>query len=110
MATHSSIHAWKIPWTEEPGGYNPWGCKESDTTEQLLCSVFWEKNKLPCALPWSQIKYSRNHFRMSYETERHFKKTHFDTETRCSLAGFAGIKASGENTVRGNVEITPGHG
>lgn len=66
--------------------------------------------KLPCALPWSQIKYSRNHFRISYETERHFKKTHFDTETRCSLAGFAGIKASGENTVRGNVKITPGHG
>ena len=25
--------AWKIPWTEEPGGYNPWGRKESDTTE-----------------------------------------------------------------------------
>ena len=20
MATHSSVHAWKIPWTEEPGG------------------------------------------------------------------------------------------
>ena len=20
MATHSSIHAWEIPWTEEPGG------------------------------------------------------------------------------------------
>ena len=20
MTTHSSIHAWKIPWTEEPGG------------------------------------------------------------------------------------------
>ena len=35
MATHSSIHAWKIPWTEEPGGlYSPWGRKESDTTEQ----------------------------------------------------------------------------
>ena len=27
-ATHSSILAWRIPWTEEPGG--PWGCKESD--------------------------------------------------------------------------------
>jgi len=27
MATHSSIFAWKIPWTEEPGGYNPWGHK-----------------------------------------------------------------------------------
>ena len=34
MATHSSILAWKIPWTEEPGGLNsPWVCKESDTTE-----------------------------------------------------------------------------
>ena len=27
MATHSSILAWRIPWTEEPGGYSPWGCK-----------------------------------------------------------------------------------
>ena len=34
MATHSSILAWRIPWTEEPGGlYSPWGCKESDMTE-----------------------------------------------------------------------------
>ena len=30
MATHSSILAWRIPWTEEPGGYSPWGRKESD--------------------------------------------------------------------------------
>ena len=34
MATHSSILAWRIPWTEEPG-YSPRGHKESDTTEQL---------------------------------------------------------------------------
>ena len=33
MATHSSILAWNIPWTEELGGYSPWGRKESDTTE-----------------------------------------------------------------------------
>ena len=34
MATHSSILAWKIPWTEELlVGYSPWGWKESDTTE-----------------------------------------------------------------------------
>ena len=25
MATHSSILAWKIPWTEEPGGLQPMG-------------------------------------------------------------------------------------
>ena len=28
MTVHSSILAWRIPWTEEPGG--PWGCKESE--------------------------------------------------------------------------------
>ena len=33
MATHSSILAWRIPWTEELGGYNPQDRKESDTTE-----------------------------------------------------------------------------
>ena len=28
MATHFSILAWEIPWTEEPGGYSPWSCKK----------------------------------------------------------------------------------
>ena len=35
MATHSSILAWRIPWTEEPGVCGPWGLNELDTTEQL---------------------------------------------------------------------------
>ena len=35
MATHSSTLAWKTPWTEEPGGLQSWGRKESDTTERL---------------------------------------------------------------------------
>ena len=34
MATHSSILAWRIPWTEEPGGLQCMGCKEPDTTER----------------------------------------------------------------------------
>ena len=33
VATHSSIPAWRIPWTEEPAGCSSWGCKESDMTE-----------------------------------------------------------------------------
>ena len=33
MAMHSSILAWGIPWTEEPGGLQAMGHKESDTTE-----------------------------------------------------------------------------
>ena len=35
MATNPSIFAWEIPWTEEPGGYSPWGRKELDMTERL---------------------------------------------------------------------------
>ena len=35
IATHSSILAWRIPWTEELGGLQSTGCKESDTTERL---------------------------------------------------------------------------
>ena len=33
MATHSRFLAWKIPWTEEPGGLQSTGLKESDTAE-----------------------------------------------------------------------------
>ena len=40
-ATHSSILAWRIPWTEEPGRLcSPLGCKELDETEQLSLSRF----------------------------------------------------------------------
>ena len=39
MAIHSSILAWRIPWTEEPGGLHSMGCKESDTTEGLTLSL-----------------------------------------------------------------------
>ena len=42
-ATHSSILAWRIPWT-----YSPWGRKESDTTEWL--SLVANSNDLLCFL------------------------------------------------------------
>ena len=32
IATHSSILAWRIPWTEEPGGLQSMGLQELDTT------------------------------------------------------------------------------
>ena len=35
MATHSSILAWRIPWTEEPGGLHSTGSQVLDTTWQL---------------------------------------------------------------------------
>ena len=35
MAAHSSILAWRIPWTEEPGRLQSMGSEELDTTERL---------------------------------------------------------------------------
>ena len=38
MATHSSILAWRIPRTEEPGGYSPW-VAEPDVMQRLILSL-----------------------------------------------------------------------
>ena len=35
MATHSSILAWRILWTYEPGGLQSLGSQKSDTTQLL---------------------------------------------------------------------------
>ena len=50
MATDSSVLAWKIPWTEEPGELWSMGRKELDTTGQLTFFFpkpfffsFWQK-------------------------------------------------------------------
>ena len=41
MATHSIVLAWRITWTEEPGGlYSQWDCKESDMTERLTLLLY----------------------------------------------------------------------
>ena len=32
-AAHCSVPTWRVPGTEKPGGYSPWGRKESDTTK-----------------------------------------------------------------------------
>ena len=40
MATHFSIPAWEISWTEEPGRlYSPWGLKESETTTHTCVHI-----------------------------------------------------------------------
>ena len=48
MATHSSILAWRIPWTEEPGGPQSTRPPESHTTEateHALCDRPWKGQK-----------------------------------------------------------------
>ena len=39
MATHSTILAWRIPWTEEPGGIQSVGSAKSPTTERLTTTL-----------------------------------------------------------------------
>ena len=60
MATHSSILARKIPWTEEAVGLQSMESQESDTTEQLkrLISPFCECTK--CSNPNPNFFYGMN--------------------------------------------------
>ena len=39
MATHSSIHAWEISWTEKPGRLQSMGSQESDMTLQPSTTI-----------------------------------------------------------------------
>ena len=50
MATHSSILAWRNPWTKEPGRLQSMGSQESDTTEQLTLSLSLKKLALSFSL------------------------------------------------------------
>ena len=45
-ATHSSICAWRIPWSEEPGGLQSMGRKELDTTERVTQLSLVHSSKL----------------------------------------------------------------
>ena len=58
MATHSSILAWRIPWTEQPGGLQSlWGLQESDVTEQPSThSSSLSGNRLPAYGPLHKPK------------------------------------------------------
>jgi len=46
MATYSSILAWRIPWTEEPGGLQSMGSQRV-TTEQLTHTSCRQEAPLP---------------------------------------------------------------
>ena len=41
MAPHSSILAWRIPWTEKPGGLQSMGLQRVGQTERLTLSLSW---------------------------------------------------------------------
>ena len=88
LATHTSILAWRIPWTEEPHRLESWGCKESDMTEWLsltqtllwpglgppvvtwqwldLLTVFPHKLKIKCSRLWVSLYLSEIWFKTCF--------------------------------------------
>ena len=50
MATHSSILACKIPWTEEPGGLQPMGLDITEHTHTSTSDINGDKTVTPKSL------------------------------------------------------------
>ena len=42
MATHSSVLAWRIPWTEEPGELQSIGSQSPTRLSDLACTQAWK--------------------------------------------------------------------
>ena len=55
---HSSILAWEIPWTEEPGGYIPWDHKESDTTSNKNNNLITNSHHAIYCVPKTYLSYN----------------------------------------------------
>ena len=71
MATCSNILAWRIHWTEEPGGIQSVGSKESDNTEGMehVCS------QGKCLVPYlSQMKCGNYWYYLAKGTGRGWKR------------------------------------
>ena len=67
MAIHSSIFAWRIPWTGSLVGYSRWGCKEWDTTERLTLSLSFnscnpDNNPTTCVCACAKLLQSKPTF------------------------------------------------
>ena len=56
MATHSSILAWNIPWTEDLGGLQSIGSTELDTTE-LIWHAWTVAHQAPLSMRFSRQEY-----------------------------------------------------
>ena len=83
MSAHSSLLAWRIPQTEEPGSHRPCGHKESNMTEQLSLTHTDTHTKTHTQTHTeTQIHRQHTHTQTQRHTNRHtYKGTHTDTHT-----------------------------
>ena len=47
MAAHSSILAWEVPWTEEPGGLQSMGSQRHDIVSKQQHCIYWLLSLIP---------------------------------------------------------------
>ena len=81
MATHSSILAWRIQWTEEPAGLQSTGSQESDTTKRLAHAHHGQEEKTNCAVKLSEdgglyisdTEYKKDMFNVFRERKQYLK-------------------------------------
>ena len=77
MTTHSSVLAWKFPWTEEPSRlhYSPWGRQQSDMTEHKRTAV---TDPSAAKLPESQQRLPKVRSLATRENNPQFDKNYWD--------------------------------
>ena len=66
MATHSSILAWKIPWTVEPGELQSMGLQKSDMTERLHSLTFICMHTYICMYIYALFHYDLSSVQFSH--------------------------------------------
>ena len=73
MATHSSVLAWRIPWTEEPGGLQSIGHKQLDTTEVTYLPPRANSDMNDCRFIWKlwRSEIVNDIFKVSKELSTH---------------------------------------
>ena len=60
MATHSSILAWEIPWTEEPGGLQSMGSQRVGHNWATSLSLFFTIRRKPLIMSYWKLKVKTN--------------------------------------------------
>ena len=101
MATHSSILAWRIPWTEKPGGLQSTG-SQSDMTERLHFHFHFSWT-VACQAPLS-IEFFRQEYwsRLPLPTPGHLPNSGIEPaslESPALAGGFSTIAPPGPNSL-----------
>ena len=104
MATHSSILAWEIPWTEEPGGLQSMGSRKSQmwfSDQTTTTTARWNFLEAPFSVSTALIKFLITSNSLLCSNVKHFHREYFHIGlkyTECRLGHdciyLAGVESS----------------